>query len=99
MLAFAQAKALWRLSEMGLDYVRTTVAETRMPGVDLTEGGWLKVSKTGEIDDDIAEVRLIGQEFGAPVEGWPAGARARGAPQPQLFPRRVLPARRSPFTR
>ncbi len=27
------AKALWALSEMGLEYVRTTIAEARMPGV------------------------------------------------------------------
>src|SRR6185295_18451006 len=27
------AKALWDLSEMGLRYVRTTIAEARMPGV------------------------------------------------------------------
>jgi gamma-glutamylputrescine oxidase len=68
----AQAKALWALSEMGLNYVRNTIGETGMPGVDLTEGGWLKVSKTGEIEDDLAEVRIIGQEFGAQIEGWPA---------------------------
>jgi glycine/D-amino acid oxidase-like deaminating enzyme len=67
----AQAKALWALSEMGLEYVRKTIDETGMPGAELTEGGWLKVSKTGEIEDDLAEVRLIGQEFGAPIEGWP----------------------------
>ena len=28
------AKALWALSEMGLEYVRTAIAETGMPGVD-----------------------------------------------------------------
>ena len=28
------AKALWALSEAGLDYVRTTIRETAMPGVD-----------------------------------------------------------------
>src|SRR4051794_29791918 len=44
----AQAKALWALSEMGLEYVRRTISESGMPGAELTEGGWLKVSKTGE---------------------------------------------------
>ena len=41
------AKALWALSERGLEYVRSTIAETGMPGVDPV-GGWLKVSKTDD---------------------------------------------------
>jgi gamma-glutamylputrescine oxidase len=73
-----QAKALWALSEAGLDYVRTTINDTGMPGVEVGEGGWLKVSKSGELEDDLAEVRLLGQEFGAAVEGWPV-ERVRAA--------------------
>jgi gamma-glutamylputrescine oxidase len=65
------AKALWVLSEAGLNYVRTTIRETGMPGVDLVERGWLKVSKSDAADDDLATVRLIGQELGGEVEGWP----------------------------
>src|SRR6266550_7001202 len=38
------AKALWALSEMGLKYVRTTIAEARLPGV-APIAGWLKASK------------------------------------------------------
>ena len=38
------AKALWALSETGLDYVRETIRETDMPGV-APVNGWLKVSK------------------------------------------------------
>src|SRR5436190_3830047 len=38
------AKALWNLSEMGLQYVRTTISETRMPGFTPV-AVWLKVSK------------------------------------------------------
>src|SRR5262252_9510239 len=34
------AKALWALSEMGLQYVSTTIAEERMPGV-APIAGWL----------------------------------------------------------
>jgi gamma-glutamylputrescine oxidase len=64
------AKDLWALSEAGLDYVRTTIRETAMPGVDPTPG-WLKVSKTDDADDDLALVTLIGQELGSEIEGWP----------------------------
>ena len=40
------AKALWSLSEQGAEYVRNTVRELDMPGVDLVEDGWLNVWKS-----------------------------------------------------
>src|SRR6266478_2579528 len=63
------AKALWNLSEMGLRYVGTTIAETRMPGVTPV-AGWLKVSKVDNGDEVLAAVQLYG-ELGTEVEGWP----------------------------
>ncbi|MGE0038005.1 MAG: FAD-dependent oxidoreductase [Xanthobacteraceae bacterium] len=63
------AKALWSLSEMGLDYVRETIGETGMPGVDPVNG-WLKVSKTDQIEDAVADLKLYGQVLGAEIEGW-----------------------------
>src|SRR3954451_14438892 len=51
------AKALWDLSEMGLRYVRTTIAEARMPGV-APIAGWLKVSKVDNGDEVLADVQL-----------------------------------------
>jgi len=62
------AKALWDLSEMGLRYVRTTIAEARMPGV-APIAGWLKVSKVDNGDEVLAAVQLYGQELGDEVEG------------------------------
>ncbi len=44
------AKQLWALSEQGLDYVRRTIDETGMPGVDPVPG-WLHVSKTDNADE------------------------------------------------
>jgi glycine/D-amino acid oxidase-like deaminating enzyme len=64
------ARQLWALSEAGLEYVRATVSETGMPGVDPTPG-WLKVSKTDAAEHDLAMVRLIGQDLGGEIEGWP----------------------------
>ena len=64
------AKALWALSEMGLKYVSTTIAEARMPGV-APMAGWLKVSKVDNGDEILAAVQLYGQELGADIEGWP----------------------------
>jgi glycine/D-amino acid oxidase-like deaminating enzyme len=64
------ARALWALSEAGLEYVRATIDQTWMPGVT-PEPGWLKVSKTDRADEDVALVTLIGQEFGGEIEGWP----------------------------
>src|SRR5215212_747019 len=70
-VGLVDAKHLWALSEAGLDYVRDTIRDTGMPGVD-PEPGWLQVSKTDEADHDLALVRLIAEELGGAVEGWPA---------------------------
>ena len=64
------AKALWQLSEMGLKYVSSAIAEARMPGV-APMAGWLKVSKVDDGDAVLAAVRLYAEELGADVEGWP----------------------------
>ncbi len=64
-----RAKDLWALSEAGLDYVRTTIRATGMPGVEPIEG-WLKVSKTDDAGSIIATLQLLGQEFGVKIEGW-----------------------------
>src|SRR5690348_4607823 len=63
------AKQLWALSEQGLDYVRRTILDTQMPGVDLING-WLHVSKTDnglEQRNEVERMRWIG----ADVEFWP----------------------------
>jgi glycine/D-amino acid oxidase-like deaminating enzyme len=65
------ARELWRLSEMGAEYVRNAVREADMPGVDLSEGGWLRVSKTGDDPTVGATVDLLAGRFGAAVEAWP----------------------------
>jgi gamma-glutamylputrescine oxidase len=64
------AKALWALSEMGLNYVSKTIGEARMPGV-APIAGWLKVSKIDNGDEVLSQVQLYGQELGADIEGWP----------------------------
>jgi len=63
------AKQLWALSEQGLDYVRSTILDTRMPGVDLING-WLHVSKTDNSDELRAEVERM-RWIGADIEFWP----------------------------
>ena len=65
------AKALWALSETGVKYVRTTIAEARLPGV-APIAGWLRVSKTDNGDEILDDAQLYGGEFGAEVELWPA---------------------------
>ena len=73
------AKALWTLSEAGLDYVRTAIHDTGMPGVELVENGWLKVSKADDAEADLAAVRLVGQEFGGADRRLAGRPRSRGA--------------------
>src|SRR6266705_3226373 len=57
-VGLAHAKRLWALSEAGLEYVRRAIQETRMRGVEMVEGGWLKVSKADDAEEDLALVRL-----------------------------------------
>jgi gamma-glutamylputrescine oxidase len=65
-----QAKALWALSERGVEYVRKTIRETSMPGVKPVNG-WLHVAKFREDVAAASSVRLLRDEFGANVEAWP----------------------------
>ena len=37
------------IKEAGAEYVRTTINETGMPGAELSENGWLHVSKTDNV--------------------------------------------------
>src|SRR5689334_18613451 len=57
-VGFEHAKRLWELSEAGLEYVRATIRDTKMPGVEMVESGWLKVAKTDDAEADLALVRL-----------------------------------------
>src|SRR5207302_8335734 len=70
-VGLAHARKLWTLSEMGVEYVRSTIGETGMRGVEPVQAGWLKVSKSDDAEDDLALVRLLSQDFGAQVEMWP----------------------------
>jgi len=72
----ARARELWKLSEAGVAYVRTTIRDTGMPGVEPV-GGWLDVSKIDKGDEMLAVATVLG-ELGAAIEGWPA-ERVRAA--------------------
>lgn len=65
------AKTLWALSEAGAEYVRSTIRETEMPGIDLSENGWLHVSKQDDDRRRADYADLLEREFGAAVEFWP----------------------------
>lgn len=69
-VGLAHAKTLWSLSEAGVEYVRNTIRDSGMPGT-VPVDGWLKVSKVDDAEEDLATVQLLGQEFGADIEGWP----------------------------
>src|SRR5262249_49462856 len=71
-----RARELWQLSAAGVEYVRTTIRETEMPGTEPVSG-WLDVSKVDSGDEMLAVLTLL-EEFGATIEGWPA-ERVRAA--------------------
>src|SRR3954451_15303628 len=62
------AKKLWALSEAGAEYVRRTVRDEQMPGVALTEGGWLHVAKSDDESAMQAEAEFLAVKLGAHVE-------------------------------
>jgi gamma-glutamylputrescine oxidase len=64
------AKALWNLSERGLEYVRTAIRDNGIPGVAPADG-WLKVSKVDGAEGDRGQVRLLTEDFDSEVEFWP----------------------------
>jgi glycine/D-amino acid oxidase-like deaminating enzyme len=72
-----RARELWKLSEAGVEYVRAAIRDTGMPGVEPV-AGWLDVSKVDSGDELLAIATLLGQEFGAAIEGWPT-ERVRAA--------------------
>jgi glycine/D-amino acid oxidase-like deaminating enzyme len=78
------ARKLWALSEAGAEYVRNAIRETGMPGADLTEGGWLQVSKTDADGAMTERYGILTGEFGAAVESWPA-ERVREALRSKLY--------------
>jgi glycine/D-amino acid oxidase-like deaminating enzyme len=65
------ARELWQASQAGAEYIRTAIREADMPGVELSEGGWLHVSKTGDDPAVGRTVDLLAGKFGAAVEAWP----------------------------
>jgi gamma-glutamylputrescine oxidase len=77
------AKQLWALSEQGLDYVRRTILDTRMPGVDLING-WLHVSKTDNAEAQRSEVERM-RWIGADVEFWPTELVREQLRSPRYF--------------
>jgi glycine/D-amino acid oxidase-like deaminating enzyme len=77
------ARQLYALSKDGVDYVRRTIEETGMPGVDPVPG-WLHVSKTD--DDDTVRRRAERLRWtGAEVEAWPAARVREALPNPRYF--------------
>jgi glycine/D-amino acid oxidase-like deaminating enzyme len=61
-------KQLWALSEQGLDYVRRTIDETGMPGVNPVPG-WLHVYQTDNASEIKAYVERL-RWIGADAEMW-----------------------------
>jgi gamma-glutamylputrescine oxidase len=77
------AKQLYALSVEGVDYVRRTIEETGMAGVNPVPG-WLHISKTE--DDDTIRTRAERLRWtGAAVEAWPAARVRERLPNPRYF--------------
>lgn len=68
-VGFARTKALWVLSAGGVDYVRSTIRETQMPGVSPVDG-WLSVQRVDDPKRLYAQASLIGDKLGTEVDAW-----------------------------
>lgn len=83
-LGLKRAKELWGLSAAGVDYVRTTIAEIGMAGVDRVDGQLL--ART--IDDEdglLRSVAMMRVDFGADVEAWPTAQVRESLLSPRYF--------------
>src|SRR5262245_45303605 len=69
-VGFERTRALWILSTGGVDYVRSTIRETAMPGVSPVDG-WLSVQRSDNADRALQRAELIGDRLGTEVEAWP----------------------------
>ncbi|MBV8754662.1 MAG: FAD-binding oxidoreductase, partial [Hyphomicrobiales bacterium] len=65
-----RAKELWALSTAGVDYVRTTIRETEMPGVEPVQG-WLVVRRTDDEEEVLRLVAMLRVDFGVNAEACP----------------------------
>jgi gamma-glutamylputrescine oxidase len=65
------ARELWALSETGVEYVRQSIANLSMPGVDPIDG-WMRISKRPYSERDLELVGLLGAELKAEISVWPA---------------------------
>ncbi|QPF82855.1 FAD-binding oxidoreductase [Bradyrhizobium genosp. L] len=63
------ARALWALSNEGVDYVRATATEELMPGINPSEGV-LEVSNVDAGEALIGRLQTLGEDFATDVEGW-----------------------------
>ncbi|HEY4140244.1 MAG TPA: FAD-dependent oxidoreductase [Pseudolabrys sp.] len=77
------AKQLWALSEQGVDYVRRTIADNALPGID-PRPGWLHVSKIDNDDEQRTFVERM-RWIGADVETWPTERVREVLPNPRYF--------------
>ena len=84
-VGFDRAKELWALSEAGMKYVRDAVRETAMPGVNLSEGGNLHVSKTDNSGAIESQADVLADKFGAAVEVWPTERVREELRSPRYF--------------
>jgi gamma-glutamylputrescine oxidase len=69
-VGFERTRSLWILSAGGVDYVRSAIRETQMPGVSPVDG-WLAVQRIDNQDRLSAQAELIGEKLGTEVEAWP----------------------------
>jgi gamma-glutamylputrescine oxidase len=89
-IGLERARALWRLSAGGVDYVRTTIRETQMPGVGVVDG-WLNVQRVDNPERIYQRVALIGDKFGTEVEAWSADQVRQVLNSPVYFQALHLP--------
>jgi glycine/D-amino acid oxidase-like deaminating enzyme len=79
-----RAKELWALSDAGVDYVRSAIADTAMPGVEPRDGR-LSVRRTDDEPRLIEHAAMLRVDFGAEVEAWPADQVREVLRTPQYF--------------
>jgi glycine/D-amino acid oxidase-like deaminating enzyme len=63
------ARELWSLSKLGVEYVRATAREESIPDLALSDGA-LEVSNVEAGDHLIRRLQILGEDFETEVQGW-----------------------------
>jgi glycine/D-amino acid oxidase-like deaminating enzyme len=82
-LGVDHTRELWKLSQQGADHVRTIAGD--LAGAALASTGALEVSNVDIGERLVGRLQMLGENFGARIEGWPVERVRAALKTPRYF--------------